>query len=76
VTSTRSSPACFYVWQRQAFEPLSVALEDRRTRRDESSDAAAHQRTIEQLQAQLQKKDEIIAFVSEEHLALKKTWGS
>ncbi len=68
-------PSLFYVWQRQAFEHLGSALEDRRRRRAVATEATAQHRTIEQLQAQLQKKDEIIAFVSEEHLALKKKLG-
>ena len=68
-------PSLFYTWQRQAMENLSAALEDRRTRRAESNATAAQQRTIDKLQAQIQKKDSIIAFVSEEHLALKKKLG-
>ena len=72
----RLQPSLFYVWQRQAFENLGTALEDRRTRRAETRDATDRQRTIDQLQAQLQRKDAIIAFVSEEHLALKKKLGA
>jgi transposase-like protein len=68
-------PSLFYTWQKQAMENLSAALEDRRTRRAESNESVARQRTIDKLQAQLQKKDSIIAFVSEEHLALKKKLG-
>src|SRR5689334_5732796 len=68
-------PSLFYVWQRQLMENMSQALEDRRTRGVESSESNAQKRTIEKLEAQLQKKDSIIAFVSEEHLALKKNLG-
>lgn len=68
-------PSLFYVWQRQALENLGTALEDRRTRRVETSEAAVQRQTIEKLTSQLQKKDAIIAFVSEEHLALKKKLG-
>ena len=68
-------PSLFYTWQRQLMDNMSAALEDRRTRRAESNETAAQQRTIDKLQAQLQKKDSIIAFVSEEHLALKKKLG-
>jgi transposase len=71
----RIQPSLFYVWQRQVFENLGSALEDRRTRRAANGEAAAQQQTIEQLKAQLQRKDSIIAFVSEEHLALKKKRG-
>lgn len=68
-------PSLFYFWQKQLMENMSAALEDRRTRRVEATQAAAQKRTIDKLQAQLQKKDSIIAFVSEEHLALKKKLG-
>lgn len=68
-------PSLFYTWQRQLMENMGTALEDRRTRRIESAAATAQQRAIEKLQAELQKKDSIIAFVSEEHLALKKKLG-
>ena len=69
-------PSLFYVWQRQALENLGAALEDRRTRpSDGLRGAASQQQTIARLEAQLQKKDSIIAFVSEEHLALKKKLG-
>ena len=68
-------PSLFYTWQRQLMENMSAALEDRRTRRAESNEATAQKRTIDKLQAQIQKKDSVIAFVSEEHLALKKKLG-
>lgn len=68
-------PSLFYTWQRQLMENMSVALEDRRTRRVESTAVATHQRAIAKLEAALQTKDAIIAFVSEEHLALKKKRG-
>jgi transposase-like protein len=68
-------PSLFYTWQRQLLENMSAALEDRRTRRAASTTEAAHQRKIAALETELQKKDAIIAFVSEEHLALKKKRG-
>ena len=68
-------PSLFYTWQKQAMENLSAALEDRRTRRAESNESVAQKQTIKKLEAQVQKKDSIIAFVSEEHLALKKKLG-
>ncbi len=44
-------------------------------RRAESNESVAQKQTIKKLEGQLQKKDSIIAFVSEEHLALKKKLG-
>lgn len=74
----RIQPSLFYTWQRQAMEHLGQALEDRRTHRadGQARDAASQQQqTIEHLEARIAKKDAIIAFVSEEHLALKKKFG-
>lgn len=68
-------PSLFYVWQRQLMENMGAALEDRRTRVATTSQSTIQQRTIDKLQALLQRKDSIIAFVSEEHLALKKKLG-
>ena len=49
---------------------MAAALEERRTRAVDTRQATAQQRTIDTLHARLQKKDSIIGFVSEEHLAL------
>lgn len=68
-------PSLFYLWQRQALENLGAALEDRRTRRTEIRQSTTQQRTIEKLHAQLQQKDAVIAFVSEEHLIWKTKLG-
>ena len=68
-------PSLFYVWQRQAFEHLSAALQDGRTRRGASQASAAEQGRLAALEAKLAKKDAVIAAVSEEYLALKKKLG-
>lgn len=68
-------PTLFYLWQRQAFEHLSAALQDGRAQRGQGQAGAAERARLAVLEAQLQKKDAIIAFVSEEHLALKKKLG-
>ncbi len=68
-------PSLFYVWQKQLMENMAAALADRRTRAVDTTQATDQQRTIATLQAQLQQKDAVIAFVSEEHLALKKKRG-
>lgn len=68
-------PSLFYLWQRQALENLSVALQDGRTRRAESASTAADRARLAALEAKLAKKDAIIAEVSEEYLALKKKLG-
>ena len=63
-------PSLFYVWHRQFMENMAAALEERRTRAVDTRQATAQQRIIDTLHARLQKKDSIIGFVSEEHLAL------
>jgi transposase-like protein len=66
-------PTLFYVWQRQAMEQLSTALQDGRKRREDTR--SAERERIASLEARLAKKDQIIAEVSEEYLGLKKKLG-
>ena len=68
-------PTLFYLWQRQALEHLSAALQDGRTRRGETQTGAGERARIAALEAKLAKKDAVIAFIASEHLALKKTLG-
>ncbi len=68
-------PTLFYLWQRQALEHLSAALQDGRTLRGQSQAASADRARLAALEAKLAKKDAIIADVSEEYLALKKKLG-
>ncbi|MEK7403055.1 MAG: transposase [Gemmatimonadota bacterium] len=71
----RIQPTLFYLWQRQAFEHLSAALQDGRTRQGQAQTGATERARIAELEATVAKKDAIIAWVSEEHLALKKKLG-
>jgi len=64
-------PSLFYLWQRQAFENLEHALEPAGSGRRERE----LERKVETLEAKVAKKDEIIAWVSEEHVKLKKELG-
>jgi len=68
-------PTLFYLWQRQAFEHLSAALQDGRTTRGQQQTTATERARVEALEAKLAKKDAVIAFIASEHLALKKTLG-
>ena len=68
-------PTLFYLWQRQALEQLSAALQDGRTRRGQAQAVSAERVRITALEARLVKKDAIIADVSEAYLALKKKLG-
>lgn len=68
-------PTLFYLWQRQAFEQLSAALQDGRTQRGQAQAVTAERARVAVLEAKLAKKDAVIAEVSEEYLALKKKLG-
>jgi transposase-like protein len=66
------SPNLFYLWQRQLFENAHRAFENGRKPRavEEAKD-----RKIEQLEAKLQRKNEVLAELMEEHTILKKELG-
>jgi transposase len=63
-------PTVFYRWQKEFFENGAIAFE--------KSDAArkkAEQKRIEQLEAKLQAKNEVLSELMEEHVQLKKDRG-
>ncbi len=64
------SPNVFYRWQKEFFENGAAAFERR-------SDAPTRRQTakIEQLQAKLSQKDEVIAEIMASHMQLKKELG-
>ena len=70
------APSLFYLWQKQALEHLTAALQDGRTARSASDTAAADRARIAALEATIAKKDRIIAEVSEEYLDMKKKCGA
>jgi transposase len=63
-------PALFYQWQKQFFENGAVALE-----RKNAAHESHHLRTIAALREKLQRKNEIVAELMEEHIQLKKDLG-
>lgn len=68
-------PSLFYVWQRQALDNLGAALQDGRSSRSQKRASAADHQRMAALEARLVRKDEVIAEIAEEHLALKKKLG-
>lgn len=64
-------PSLFYYWQKQFFENAAAALQPSAP----APRAAALEAKVESLEKQLAKKDEVIAWVTEEHVKLKKTLG-
>lgn len=68
----RIQPTQFYVWQKQLFENAAVAFE---RKKGKSAGKTAQDRKIEQLQAKLIDKNEVIAELMEENVKAKKECG-
>ena len=66
------SPNLFYLWQRQLFENAHRAFDNGRKPKAAED---AKERKIEQLEAKLQRKNEVLAELMEEHTILKKELG-
>ena len=64
------SPTLFYAWQTLFFENGSSAFEPKN-----GSTEATHLRTIAALREKLQRKNEVVAELMEEHIQLKKEFG-
>jgi len=65
-------PTVFYCWQKLLFENAHLAFENgRRSKVAED----AREKKIEQLEAKVQRKNEVLAELMEEHTKLKKDLG-
>jgi len=69
------APTLFYQWQREFFENGQAAFADKANGRQAKRAEEALQAKVDFLQAKLQRKDEVLAELMEEHVALKKTLG-
>ncbi len=67
------NPTLFYQWQKKLFEEGAVVFEQPRSK--SSRQKAAEARRIEALEAKVQEKNEVLAELMGEHVALKKTLG-
>ena len=65
----------YYNWQKQLFENGAVAFERRPNQANQRRQQDAADRKIAQLEAKLQKKNEVVAELLEEHVQLKKALG-
>jgi transposase len=65
-------PTVFYSWQRILFENANLAFENGRKSKVVED---AKEKKIEQLEAKLQRKNEVLAELMEEHTQLKKDLG-
>ena len=68
-------PPQYYNWQKQFFEQGAVAFERKPNKANECRQQAAQERRIEQLEEKLQRKNEVVAELLEEHVQLKKELG-
>ena len=66
----RLQPTVFYRWQKEFFENGASAFEQKRP-----SNHSADQERIAYLQKKIQTKDEVLAELMAEHVALKKNIG-
>jgi transposase len=66
------NPTVFYQWQRQLFENAHLAFDN--GRKIKAVEDAKEQK-IEKLEAKLQRKNEVLAELMEEHTQLKKELG-
>ena len=64
------SPTLFYLWQKQFFENGAAAFEQVR-----SAPEKHQERTIAALRDKIQRKNEVVAELMEEHVKLKKELG-
>jgi transposase-like protein len=67
------NPTLFYQWQKRLFEEGAVVFEQPRAKSNRQK--AAETRRIEALEAKVQEKNEVLAELMGEHVALKKTLG-
>lgn len=63
-------PTVFYRWQKQLFEGAADLFERQSPRKDRKSEAK-----VQALESKIRKKDEVLAELMEEHVALKKSLG-
>lgn len=64
-------PSVFYYWQKQLFENAATALQPPAP----VAPSKALEAKVEALEKQVAKKDAVIAWVTEEHVKLKKALG-
>jgi transposase-like protein len=65
-------PTLFYLWQKKLFEDGAVVFD---SRRDGARQQAAEEKKIATIESKLQQKNEVLAELMGEHVALKKKLG-
>jgi transposase-like protein len=69
-TENDLQPSVFYTWQKQFFDNAALVFQPSAAPRARELEAR-----VDQLEKQVAKKDGVIAWVTEEHVKLKKTLG-
>ena len=69
-SSSLSQPNIFYIWQKQFFENGATAFTS-----DKRSQKRVEESKIQQLEAKLVRKHEVLSELLEEHIKLKKELG-
>jgi len=67
----RLQPTVFYRWQKEFFENGAAAFDQKKRPTDHSTE----QERVAYLEKKIQTKDEVLAELMAEHIALKKTLG-
>ena len=65
----------YYTWQKQLFEGAAVVFERKPNKANQRRQQDAQGKKIVQLEEKLQKKNEVVAELLEEHVQLKKELG-
>jgi transposase-like protein len=65
----------YYAWQKQLFEQGSVAFERKTNKANQKRQQTAQTQKIQRLEEKIQKKNEVVAELLEEHVQLKKELG-
>jgi transposase len=65
----------YYAWQKQLFEQGNVVFERKTNKANQKRQQNAQVKKIEQLEGKIQKKNEVVAELLEEHVQLKKELG-
>jgi len=69
------APNLFYKWQKEFFDHAAAAFEVKSNGRQESATVRRLSKKLESLEAKLAHKDNVIAEITEDYVALKKTLG-
>ncbi len=65
----------YYAWQKQLFESGAAVFQRRPNQANQRRQQNAYEKKIAQLEEKLQKKNEVVAELLEEHVQLKKAVG-